>query len=100
MCRYLAVVSEDLREEESLLQMFDALEGLDLIATTVFNKISQRVRPSLQSCDLNHPNNFVSTLQVIEDRDRLVALNNRINVAHAKVQKLVGSTQATNIYSE
>eukprot|EP00042_Codosiga_hollandica_P026384 m.124447 g.124447 ORF g.124447 m.124447 type:complete len:156 (+) comp52181_c0_seq1:39-506(+) len=72
------IVSEDLREEESLLQMFDALEGLDVLATTVFNKISQRV---------------------LDDRDRIFQLNKRINVAQAKVSKLIGSRQATSIFS-
>ena len=37
--------------------------------------------------------------QVVEDRDKLTTLNNRINVARAKVQKIVGTRNATCVFS-
>lgn len=74
----IPVVQQDLRNDESLMQLFDALALLDKTVGDVFSRISTRV-----------------TMQ----RDRLVLVNNRVNVARAKVQKIVGWRHATKVMS-
>ncbi|EGD73002.1 hypothetical protein PTSG_04711 [Salpingoeca rosetta] len=74
----VAVVAPNLREEESLLQAFDALEHLENVVNNVFNHISEAI-------DSN--------------KKDLVDVNNRINLARAKVQKMVGSSMATTVYA-
>ena len=39
------------------------------------------------------------SIQVIKERDTVISLNNRINLARAKVQKLVGTRNATCVFS-
>eukprot|EP00118_Oscarella_pearsei_P025374 m.308082 g.308082 ORF g.308082 m.308082 type:complete len:499 (+) comp43352_c0_seq1:665-2161(+) len=72
------VILPDLRREESLCQIADTLEYLEHVANDVFNKISARVA---------------------EHRDRLASVNNRVNVAQARIQKVKGSTKATQVFS-
>eukprot|EP00051_Salpingoeca_urceolata_P032053 m.14101 g.14101 ORF g.14101 m.14101 type:complete len:503 (+) comp4728_c0_seq1:128-1636(+) len=74
----MPVVQPDLRTPESLHQLFNALEHLDSVVNGVFSNISGRVE---------------------QYRKRLVDVNNRINVADAKVQKVVGSRNATQVFS-
>lgn len=73
------VILPDLRKEESYQQIVDALEYLDAVANDIFNRISCRVADS---------------------RDQLVSINNRINVAQAKIDKLrSSSSKATRVFS-
>ena len=73
------VILPDLRKEESYRQIVDALEYLEAVANDIFNRISSRVG---------------------ENRDELISINNRINVAQAKIDKLRSSTtKATRVFS-
>ena len=73
------VILPDLRREESYQQIVDALEYLDAVANDIFNRISCRVADS---------------------RDQLTSINNRINVAQAKIDKLrSSSSRATRVFS-
>ncbi|XP_062502341.1 WASH complex subunit 1-like [Corticium candelabrum] len=72
------VILPDLRKEESLYQVADTLNHLERVANDVFNRISRRVA---------------------ENRDRLSAVNNRVNLALAKIEKVKGSTKATRVFS-
>lgn len=75
----IPVVLPDLRKEESYQQVVDALEYLDAVANDIFNRISCRVA---------------------DNRDHLTALNQRINVARAKIDHLRGSSsKATKVFS-
>ena len=73
------VVLPALRKEESYRQLADALEYLDAVATDIFNRVSCRVA---------------------ESRDQLTAINNRVYVAQAKIDKLRNSSsKATRVFS-
>lgn len=73
------VVLPALRKEESYHQLVDALEYLDAVATDIFNRVSCRVA---------------------ESRDQLTIINNRVNVAQAKIDKLRNSSsKATRVFS-
>ena len=73
------VVLPGLRKEESYRQLVDALEYLDAVATDIFNRVSCRVA---------------------ESRDQLTTINNRVNVAQAKIDKLRNSSsKATRVFS-
>ncbi len=73
------VILQDLRREESYQQVVGALEYLDAVANDIFNRISCRVA---------------------DNRDQLSALNNRINVAQAKIDRLrSSSSKATKVFS-
>ena len=73
------VILPDMRKEESIRQVVDALEYLDAVANDIFNRISFRVA---------------------ENRDQLTAINNRINVAQAKIDKIRNSSsKATRVFS-
>lgn len=73
------VVLPALRKEESYRQLVDALEYLDAVANDIFNRVSCRVA---------------------ESRDQLTTINNRVNVAQAKIDKLRNSSsKATRVFS-
>ena len=73
------VILPDLRKEESIRQLVDSLEYLDAVANDIFARVSFRVA---------------------ENRDELIAINNRINVAQAKIDKIRNSTsKATRVFS-
>ena len=73
------LILPDLRREESIVQITDALRYLDAVSSDILNKISNRVA---------------------EEREKLVAINNRINVAQAKVDRLRNATsKATTVFS-
>eukprot|EP00048_Salpingoeca_helianthica_P023862 m.27787 g.27787 ORF g.27787 m.27787 type:complete len:487 (-) comp9040_c0_seq1:105-1565(-) len=72
------VVPSDLRHQESILQLIDALEQLEAVATSVFTRIENRVG---------------------QNRGRLNSLTTRVNTAHGAVQKLVGTRNATTVFS-
>eukprot|EP00039_Didymoeca_costata_P018699 m.334591 g.334591 ORF g.334591 m.334591 type:complete len:505 (-) comp17392_c0_seq1:151-1665(-) len=72
------VVPSDLRLEESLLQLLDSLEYLETVVDDVFGRIEAKVAVH---------------------RDKVIDVNNRLNVAQAKVQKIVGTRNATQVFS-
>ena len=73
------IVLPDLRKEESIRQVIDSLEYLEAVANDIFNRISFRVA---------------------ENRDQLTSINNRINVAQAKIDKIRNSSsKATRVFS-
>ena len=72
------IILPDLRKEESLYQLTDTLDHLERVANDVFSRISRRVA---------------------EHRDRLSAINNRVNLALARIEKVKGSTKATRVFS-
>ena len=73
------IIQPDLRKEESLVQIVDALEYLDRVANDIFRRISFRVA---------------------ENRDELISINSRLLVAQAKIDKIRNSsTKATKVYS-
>ena len=75
---FAAVVPPNLREEESLLQALDALGQLDNVVNNVFSRIGEAIEANKKD---------------------LVDVNNRINLARAKVEKIVGTSMATTVYS-
>lgn len=78
-CYHVPVILPDMRKEESIRQAVDALEYLEAVANDIFNRISFRVG---------------------ENRDQLIAINNRINVAQAKIDKIrSSSSKATKVFS-
>lgn len=78
-CYNVPVVLPDLRREESLIQVTEALEYLEAVANDIFNRISNRVGV---------------------EREKLAAINTRICVAQAKVDKLRSATsKATTVFS-
>lgn len=73
------VIQPDLRKEESIVQIVDALEYLDAVANDIFSRISFRVA---------------------QNRDELIQINNRLCVAQAKVDRIRNSsTKATQVYA-
>ena len=73
------VIQPDLRKEESIVQIVDALEYLDAVANDIFSRISFRVA---------------------ENRDELIVINNRLCVAQAKIDKIRNSSsKATRVFS-
>lgn len=73
------VVQPDLRKEESIVQIVDALEYLEAVANDIFSRISFRVA---------------------QNRDELIQINNRLCVAQAKVDRIRNSsTKATQVYA-
>lgn len=75
---HVPVVQADLRIEESLMQLFDSLDYLDNLVNDVFGKIEKKVEAH---------------------RAKVISVNNRLNVAKAKVEKIVGSRKATQVFS-
>eukprot|EP01147_Barroeca_monosierra_P001821 gene1821-4920_t len=63
-------------QEESLLQAIDALDHLENVVDNVFSRIS---------------------LAIDNNKKELTDVNNRINTARAKVQKMIGSSTATTV---
>lgn len=71
-------IPPDLRREETILQIADALEYIDKIANDVFGRISRRV---------------------VENKARLQKVNDRVSLAQARVDKLKGSNKATKVFA-
>ena len=73
------VVLSELRREETLLQISDVLEYVEVVANDIFNRISNRVAA---------------------ERDKLAEINSRIILAQAKVDSLRSATsKATTVLS-
>ncbi|XP_076102834.1 WASH complex subunit 1-like [Mytilus galloprovincialis] len=72
-------VPPDLRKEETIHQIADSLEYLNKMANDVFQRISSRVT---------------------ENRTRLQKINDRVNLAQARVDKIRGgSNKATKVFA-
>jgi len=63
------IIAPDLRHEEMIHQMCDALAYLDRVASDIFSRIGQRVA---------------------DNREKLAQLNGRIAIAEAKVNRIKG----------
>ncbi|KJE90140.1 WAS family protein [Capsaspora owczarzaki ATCC 30864] len=74
----VSVTQPFLRQEESVKQLVNSLQYVEQVAHDVFNRITTRVA---------------------QNREQLVTLNNRVNVALAKISKIRGSTKATTVFS-
>ena len=72
------MVPPDLRREETIRQICDSLDYLEKVANDVFNRISNRVS---------------------ENHSKLRAINERVNLAHARIDKVKDSKKATKVFS-
>ncbi|GAM17591.1 hypothetical protein SAMD00019534_007660 [Acytostelium subglobosum LB1] len=72
------VVSNGLREPESILQIVDALDKLDKVFNEVYTSISSRVS---------------------KEKSRIDSVTNRLNNAQFKVNQIVGSRNAITVFS-
>lgn len=71
-----STISADLRREDTVKQIADSLEYLEKVSCDIFSKLGNRIA---------------------ENRKRLESINERVNLAHAKVDKLKGSNKATKV---
>ncbi|XP_033114646.1 WASH complex subunit 1-like [Anneissia japonica] len=74
----VSIIPSDLRREETILRIADTLEHLEKIANDVFNRISDRVSM---------------------DHAKLKQINQRLEVAQLKVDKMRNSKKATKVFS-
>lgn len=73
----------DLRLEESLLQLLDSLEYLETVVDDVFGRIEAKVY-FWKTCKTKK-NKMSMYFKVAVHRDKVIDVNNRLNVAQAKV---------------
>ncbi|XP_061494658.1 WASH complex subunit 1-like isoform X2 [Rhineura floridana] len=74
----LPLIQPDLRREETIHQIADALQYLQKVSDDIFNRISQRVEAS---------------------RAQVRAIDERITLAQAKIEKIKGSKKAIKVFS-
>lgn len=74
----IPVVHEELRRDETIHQVVDSLEYLDKIADEIFTRIHTRVS---------------------NNQSQLQKINDRVNLAEAKINKIKGSKKATNVFA-
>ncbi|XP_051953708.1 WASH complex subunit 1 isoform X2 [Xyrauchen texanus] len=72
------LIQPDLRREEAVHQITDALQYLETISTDIFSRVSQSVE---------------------KNRAHLQTVTDRIKLAQARVQKIKGSKKATKVFS-
>ncbi|KTF91124.1 hypothetical protein cypCar_00011367 [Cyprinus carpio] len=72
------LIQPDLRREEAVHQITDALQYLETISTDIFTRVSQSVE---------------------KNRAHLQSVTDRIKLAQARVQKIKGSKKATKVFS-
>ncbi|XP_060020334.1 WASH complex subunit 1 isoform X2 [Lagenorhynchus albirostris] len=72
------LIQPDLRREEAIQQVADALQHLQKVSGDVFSRISQRVELS---------------------RSQLQAIGERVSLAQAKIEKIKGSKKAIKVFS-
>jgi WAS protein family homolog 1 len=72
------LVTSEMRPDEGVLQMIDALDHLERVTSDVFNRIGTRIN---------------------ENRTQLRAINTRIATAQLKIDRIRGSNEATTILS-
>jgi len=70
------VIQQDLRQEETILQIADALDYLDQVVNDIFNRVQSRIE---------------------ESKVKLEKLRKRESLAKLKVEKLTGSSKATKV---
>jgi WAS family protein 1 len=70
------VIQQDLRQEETILQIADALDYLDQVVKDIFVRVESRI---------------------VESKARLEMLHKRASLAKMKVEKLTGSSKATKV---
>jgi hypothetical protein len=70
------VIQQDLRQEETILQIADALDYLDQVVNDIFARVESRIANS---------------------KARLEALHRRASLAKMKIEKLTGSSKATKV---
>jgi WAS family protein 1 len=73
------VIQQDLRQEETILQIADALDYLDQVVKDIFARVESRI---------------------VESKGRLEILHKRASLARMKVEKLTGSSKATKVSQE
>jgi WAS family protein 1 len=71
-------IPPDLRREETIHQIADALEYLDKVANEILARVGKRV---------------------VENRAHLQRINDRVSLAAARVDKLKGSNKATKVFA-
>uniref|UniRef100_G3UBU8 WASH complex subunit 1 n=1 Tax=Loxodonta africana TaxID=9785 RepID=G3UBU8_LOXAF len=72
------LIQPDLRREEAIQQVADALQYLQKVSGDIFSRISQRVELS---------------------RSQLQAIGERVSLAQAKIEKIKGSKKAIKVFS-
>uniref|UniRef100_A0A1A8C537 WAS protein family homolog n=1 Tax=Nothobranchius kadleci TaxID=1051664 RepID=A0A1A8C537_NOTKA len=72
------LIQPDLRREEAVHQIADALLYLELISTDIFRRVSESVE---------------------KNRRQLQSVSDRIRLAQARVDKIKGSKKATKVFS-
>ncbi|XP_056622792.1 LOW QUALITY PROTEIN: WASH complex subunit 1 [Triplophysa dalaica] len=72
------LIQPDLRREEAVHQITEALQYLEIISTDIFTRVSQSVE---------------------KNRAHLHSVTDRIKLAQARVQKIKGSKKATKVFS-
>ncbi|XP_028342509.1 WASH complex subunit 1 isoform X1 [Physeter macrocephalus] len=72
------LIQPDLRREEAIQQVADALQHLQKVSGDIFSRISQRVELS---------------------RSQLRAIGERVSLAQAKIEKIKGSKKAIKVFS-
>jgi WAS family protein 1 len=70
------IIQQDLRQEETILQISDALDYLDQVVRDIFARVESRI---------------------MESKAKLENLHERASVARLKVEKLTGSSKATKV---
>jgi WAS family protein 1 len=70
------VIQQDLRQEETILQIANALDYLDQVVKDIFARVESRI---------------------VESKARLEILHKRASLAKMKVEKLTGSSKATKV---
>ena len=75
---HVPVVPPDLRRDETIHQICNALDYLDKVADDVFKRISSRVA---------------------DNHSRLRSINDRVHLAQAKIDQIKGSSKATKVFS-
>lgn len=74
----IPLIPEDLRRDETIHQVVDSLEYLDKVAEEIFSRIHSRVS---------------------SNQAQLQKINDRVNLAQAKIEKITGSKKATNVFA-
>ncbi|MED6287228.1 WASH complex subunit 1, partial [Characodon lateralis] len=72
------LIQPELRREEAVLQIADALLYLEVISTDIFRRVSESVE---------------------KNRRQLQSVSDRIRLAQARVDKIKGSKKATKVFS-
>ncbi|CAG2069030.1 unnamed protein product, partial [Timema podura] len=75
---HVPVIPQDLRREETIIQIADSLDYLNHVMNDMFSQIKQRVS---------------------ENKTKLQELKHRTSVVAAKVDKLTGSNKSTKVFS-